>query len=458
MPRRRPRAPRARGAHNLGPFEKPGEPYRMSHIRKWQKYGVGDEDLLWGPYWERFNTVPIPIFGETEYFNYALEIAKLAKGSKEEFERIYTRRNKERLGEFLELLEKADNRAFWKHEEFPCEDAADKICAVCKTGALEDFARLLKGIAFGWEADTVHDAQPDDHPSEAEGGGQSSDSYAGSDYGYWIYEQEEIAQWNDPKFREEYAAEMAACVTPLGVWTFQRSAETTSKEDVEPAGSTSCENAYDGSSAQKRSPPLLGGAPVGDEEKQADDNKGEARLSLDVDDGNNRDLIRDSLAAPTISQSPFPIQQTTGQGLARTGSADDAGSHDYDHLRLQGASVGSPEPCASLSAQQPRNDRAATKRARRDDDGDGSYHGDGGSKGYKRRKLKTPLAPEAETKSESDGNKGGCRQRSKEKDLAPRVRSAQLPDAGVINTRSRGRSRASTLWELDSLGRPRSIS
>ncbi|KAK1256365.1 hypothetical protein MKX07_008624 [Trichoderma sp. CBMAI-0711] len=280
MPRRRPRAPRPRGAHNLGPFEKPGEPYRMSHIRKWEKYGVGDVDLLWGPYWERFNTVQMPIFGETDYFNYALEIAKLAKGSEKEFERIYTQRNKERLGEFLELLEKADDRAFWKHEEFPCEDAADKICAVCKTAALEDFARLLRGITFGWEADTVHDTQPDNHLSESEEDAHSSNVFEGSDYGYWIYERETSAEWKDPKFREEYAAEMAACVTPLGVFSFQPSTGATfqpfagasSKDAAEPTESTPYANADKGLSVQKEQPLLTGDASAAeeDEEKQDD--------------------------------------------------------------------------------------------------------------------------------------------------------------------------------------------
>jgi hypothetical protein len=241
----------------------------MSHIRKWEKHGVGDSDLLWGSYWERFNTVQIPIFGETDYFNYALEIAKLARGSKEEFERIYSQRNKERMGELLELLDKADVRAYQRYREMPCEDAAEKVCAVCKTGALEDFARLLKGIAFGWEADAVHDAQSDGHPSEGEGATQSSDSYSGSDYGYWIYEQEERAEWNDPKSREE----MAACVTPLGVLFFQQPGEATSKDTVEPAVSTSRETADDGPSAKKRQPLLPGGASVGNEETQANENK-----------------------------------------------------------------------------------------------------------------------------------------------------------------------------------------
>ena len=237
----------------------------MSHRLKWQKYGVGYFEDLWGSYWERFNTIQIPIFGETDYFNYALEIAKLADGSEEEFKRIYAQRNKERMGYFLELLDKAFDRGLWHDEDFPCEDAADKVVAVCRTGSLEDFAQLLKGIAFGWEADTIHDI---------EGGTQSDDSYSGSDYGYWTRCREESEEWKDPKFREE----MAACVTPLGVWFFQQPTGATSKEDTKPAESMSRETADGDPSVQKARPLIPGGACAaaaeeGEEEEEEEDEK-----------------------------------------------------------------------------------------------------------------------------------------------------------------------------------------
>ncbi|KAL7821007.1 hypothetical protein V8C26DRAFT_440101 [Trichoderma gracile] len=416
MPRRPPRAPRPRGAYNLGPFETPGKPYRMSHIEKWEKYGVGGSDLLWGSYWERFNTVQMPIFGETDYFNYALEIAKLAKGSKEEFERIYTQRNKERLGEFLELLEKADNRAFWKHKEFPCEDASDKICAVCQTGALEDFARLLRGITFGWEADIVHDAQPDNHLSESEEDAQSSNVFADSDYAYWIYEQEEKAEWNDPKSREE----MAACVTSIGVVSFQPStgatfqsfAGATSKDTAEPTESTPYTTADEGPSTQKQPPLLTGdGCPAGELEEIQDDNV--------------------------------------------EGPGRDAGVHECKLQQQQGAAALLPDSCGSSLSQKPQNGGAAMKRARPDDDSDQSYANADSDNSHKRRNLERFPARKAKDKSRSIGDKRECLQRGKEKSSAVLIQPLALD---VKITRSKRPQGTFTLWELDSLGRPRAIS
>ncbi|TFB03257.1 hypothetical protein CCMA1212_004253 [Trichoderma ghanense] len=461
MPRRRPRAPRPRGAHNLGPFEKPGDPYRMSHIIKWAKYGVGDSDRLWGSYWERFNTVQIPIFGETDYFNYALEIAKLAKGSEEEFERIYKQRNKERMGEFLELLVKADDRAFWKYEEFPCEDAADKICAVCRTGALEDFARLLKGIAFGWEADTVHDAQPDGHLSECEEGNQSSDSYAGSDYGYWTREREVSAEWKDPKFR----AEMAACVEPLGVLffqpstgaTFQPFAGATSKDDAEVTKSTPYATADEGPSVQKQPPLLPGGASAAeeDEEKQDDTVEKQTQRSHNVDDREHQRHNSETLTTPSTSASAFPIEGMTDQKATGAGFRPDSRVYECKLQQQQGATALSTASRGLSSTQKPQNGRVAMKRARPDDDSDQNHANNDSDDNHKRRKTERFATRKAEDKSEATGDKRGCRQRGKEKSSPPLV---QPTASGVTNTRSRRRNGAFTLWELDSLGRPRAIS
>ncbi|KAH0496714.1 hypothetical protein TgHK011_004063 [Trichoderma gracile] len=451
MPRRPPRAPRARGPYNLGPFEKPGKPYRMSHIEKWEKYGVGGSDLLWGSYWERFNTVQMPIFGETEYFNYALEIAKLAKGSKEEFERIYTQRNKERLGEFLELLEKADNRAFWKHEEFPCEDASDKICAVCQTGALEDFARLLRGITFGWEADIVHDVQPDNHLSESEEDAQSSNVFRGSDYAYWIYEQEERAEWNDPKFREQYAAEMAACVTPLGVFSFQPStgaafqpfAGATSKDTAEPTESTPYTTADEGPSTQKQPPLLTGDAsPAGELEEKRDDNvENQTQRSPNVDHRERRGLNPETSATPSVSYTEgIPDSEVSGRGPGR-----DAGVHECKLQQQQGAAALLPDSCGSSLSQKPQNGGAAMKRARPDDESDQKHADDASENNQRRRKLQRLATLGVKDKLKPLGNKRGCRYRAKEKCSSPPLQRAQPPPSGATNTRSSRRNATSSL-------------
>jgi hypothetical protein len=116
-------------------------------------------NLLWGDYWQQFNTIQIPIFGESDYFDNAIEVAKLAQGQKAEFEQIFEKRNEKRREELLSLLANAAYQTISNENVFPCQDARDTVHDVCLTGCLLDFLRLLKGNAFGWEADTAEDAQ-----------------------------------------------------------------------------------------------------------------------------------------------------------------------------------------------------------------------------------------------------------------------------------------------------------
>ncbi|KAL7783816.1 hypothetical protein V8C37DRAFT_413633 [Trichoderma ceciliae] len=112
-------------------------------------------------YWKRFNTIQIPILGESDYFNTAIKIAKTAKGRKVDFERIFEERNKKQQEKLLSFITKATNQTIYNEKIFPCKDAQDIVSQVCLTGCLLDFLLLLKGNAFGWEADVAEDLQLD---------------------------------------------------------------------------------------------------------------------------------------------------------------------------------------------------------------------------------------------------------------------------------------------------------
>lgn len=116
-------------------------------------------ELLWGDYWKRFNTIQIPIVGESDYFNNAIRVAKLAGGRKADFERISEEENKQQREKLLSLLARAANQTIYNDKMFPCRDARDRVFDVCQTGYLMNFLRLLKGNAFGWEADAAEDVQ-----------------------------------------------------------------------------------------------------------------------------------------------------------------------------------------------------------------------------------------------------------------------------------------------------------
>lgn len=119
------------------------------------------QNHLWGDYWTRFNTIQIPILGESDYFNTAVKIAKRAKGRKAEFERIFEERNKKQKEKLLSFMAKAANQTIYNKEIFPCKDAREIVSRICLTGCLLDFLLLLNGNAFGWEADIAGDVHLD---------------------------------------------------------------------------------------------------------------------------------------------------------------------------------------------------------------------------------------------------------------------------------------------------------
>ncbi|KAL7903765.1 hypothetical protein GGI35DRAFT_291985 [Trichoderma velutinum] len=112
-------------------------------------------------YYERFNTIQIPILRESDYFNDTIEIAKLAHGQEAEFERIFTDRNTKRREKLLSQIARVASQIIYMDENFPCKDTRNAVSEVCQTGCLLDFLRLLKGVTYGWEADAVEDAQLD---------------------------------------------------------------------------------------------------------------------------------------------------------------------------------------------------------------------------------------------------------------------------------------------------------
>ncbi|EGR45853.1 uncharacterized protein TRIREDRAFT_123429 [Trichoderma reesei QM6a] len=123
---------------NYVPETRPFEPpyfFRISQCHKWGK--VTDEmrgdELLWRTYWKRFNTVEIPILPQDEFFDTALSIAELAGGRREDFERLFEEKNKQRWGEVKRLLGKTQYHA----------------------------EHILKGNAYGYEADVICDGSRD---------------------------------------------------------------------------------------------------------------------------------------------------------------------------------------------------------------------------------------------------------------------------------------------------------
>ncbi|KAL7953616.1 hypothetical protein V8C34DRAFT_320760 [Trichoderma compactum] len=111
----------------MPPFERPKGPFRSSQLRAWSdNVEPRMHDLLWGDYWQRFNTIQIPIFRPNELACKMLTAAM---------------------------------RAIDKEDTYLCKNARDTVSDLCQTGCFLDFLRVLIGTSHGWEADAAEDSK-----------------------------------------------------------------------------------------------------------------------------------------------------------------------------------------------------------------------------------------------------------------------------------------------------------
>ncbi|KAL7952161.1 hypothetical protein V8C34DRAFT_299965 [Trichoderma compactum] len=206
----------------MPPFERPSPPFRSSQLRTWfnnVEPQMQDPDVLWVDLWDRFNTFRIPIFRERDFFDNALRIAKLAKGRKEDIERIFEEENKQQQERLLSLLARAALQTIYNNEIFPCKDAQDTVLNTCQTGCLLDFLCLLKGNAFGWEADTAEDAQSDGAASSF-----NKETLANPvhDYKGTQWPDEDYLYYETPMEREAALEQSAEATYYIGTYTYTR--------------------------------------------------------------------------------------------------------------------------------------------------------------------------------------------------------------------------------------------
>ncbi|EHK22426.1 uncharacterized protein TRIVIDRAFT_60712 [Trichoderma virens Gv29-8] len=147
----------------MSPFEAPSPYNQRSRNKAWidsGPRGARDPDYLWGECWHRFNTMQIPMYDVKAYFDTAMALAKASK-DKEDFEKKFEKAKQRQYKEMLDFMHKSSLRTIYEDKLFACEAAENTTFDACRSGCLEHFMRLLKGTAFGWEADEVEEeAQP----------------------------------------------------------------------------------------------------------------------------------------------------------------------------------------------------------------------------------------------------------------------------------------------------------
>lgn len=111
---------------------------------------------IYGDYWERFNTMRVPILGEDRFLEIALELEHVAK-DQEDLERLLAERKEQWETEAKEWLGGIAMKSGDGGESFQCEDASDAAWRASMTGSLQHFLELLNGVVHGWEPDEVQD-------------------------------------------------------------------------------------------------------------------------------------------------------------------------------------------------------------------------------------------------------------------------------------------------------------
>ncbi|KAL7936930.1 hypothetical protein V8C35DRAFT_211430 [Trichoderma chlorosporum] len=404
----------------MSPFEnQTKQPQSPRDLRVWNEHvqpEMQGRHLLWGDYWNRFNTMQIPILNKYNYFDKALAVAKLANGQKDEFERIFEEENRKRREEVLKLMSQAGLEAIYGKDAFPCDDARNTVSTVCGNGCLEGFLRLLKGTVFGWEADVINDGSSDDLSSDP-----GIDTQYDIDY--------DIDSLIDRQIREE----QASCMVYLGTYQCGPTTDISPEEEKE------------------------------DMQAQIVSKK---RKRVHFDDSSERHSHESESTTPSsVSNTP------SHQAINKSTPNDDAipNNNVYAHKRqrieshttLNSTSITPPLPVAAEETTTKKRPRCND-----DDDDDDDNH----ETGHKRQKHLTHGVQASTTISTSDAStqqttgrqakrrlrnhdSNGSNNRKKKKSTPP---SKRLHTGRDANTRSTRRNGQSILWELDHLGKPRS--
>ncbi|KAL7946060.1 hypothetical protein V8C42DRAFT_322350 [Trichoderma barbatum] len=440
------------------PFEAPNIVYERRANEAWDQGApdfLGGAYQLWGIHWDRFNTMQIPILGKKEYFDTAMTIAKASK-SKQEFESKFEEINKQRKEMLLATMKHISREIFTKDDIFPCKDAEARASIACATGCLDHFIRLLEGSVFGWEADVV---EPDEPITFDENG----EEYIGVEFD---------EDGNCIRFPLE--CESGGLNFDITYSSFDSPRKRSPEESRDNVIFTGTYAEYLASKSGRKTHGSL------DSDKRlASTRKLQALQSSDAfipdkggEESGTQDAPRKHLNDPSGDGS-----STSTKKRVRfiDGDVDEVAGHQPKRRKLNDSAAPTPTLETAHSIQQSSSGSVTGKRSR-PDDGD-----DDEDNGFKRQKIESLLSsptphassiesaedmstniPPQETPAKSleaqdtDAIVKGERKRRK-RSSASRGPYAR-PPGNPSTSRSSRRGTSSTLWELDTSGKPHSVS
>ncbi|KAL7925189.1 hypothetical protein ACQKWADRAFT_285311 [Trichoderma austrokoningii] len=437
-------------------FDAPDPTYEREANAQWYKTAPHDmrsPDHLWGEYWQRFNTFRIPLFDRDEYFKMAMAIAKVSK-SKEDFERRFEESNKRREKELRSMLK----RIFWDLEDTePTLASYGATSEVTKLSCLEHLVRLINGFIFDRKAaiesakiviekqDTTEESLlqekgqiviEDETETLIRGMSRSPSTDPAYEYGITQSPDESNYDWAYESNKEQRAAQERYKESE----TFFR----TDFESLMPASDDAAShtlNSDDDTPSMQQVPSLISGG------------------SRDLEEGN-------SSKSSSMNSAKKRVRFDNDEDISNVGT------HEPKRRKIENtlahADTSPISPTTRASSIQATNANASRKRSRSDEDEEDN--------GYKRQKIEAlprppspaPVVSSVEDESTNhlaqensgkipeeqvpESNSGG-RQRRKQKPKSPSLRAKSSRNA--LNTRSSRRAKSSTLWELDTSGKPR---
>ncbi|KAL7900155.1 hypothetical protein HDV63DRAFT_370508 [Trichoderma sp. SZMC 28014] len=497
----------------MGRFDAPDPGYQNTKNTQWYHAAPRDirsPDQLWKEYWQRFNTFSIPLLDEEGYFKIATTIAKDSR-SKEDFERRFEKHNERQLGKFHSML----GYMFWylllektlpPRASVPGETSDPK-----NLRCLEDIARLLFGYFLDRKDDiknpkivvekqdyTEEDSLPEGAPASVEDETETlireMDRSPSVDSDYEEFLRTGV-------IREEWASQPPHDID-LGYrldeeYKARQESEKIIVEKQDHTEENTCQERGHKHIEDETAELITETSPTSSTDREyeecqeypygQDENKWSSQLpgDGDVDWGYKLDAKykarrmrhkESDIFARTEFESPMLLPDDAASHALN--SDDDTPSIQQVSSLISNDSQDLEERDESLATQDAQRRRSSissksnsTNSAKKKPDEDEEDNG------YKRQKIETlprppspvPVAGSTEDdlanhlalgSSENvveeqapEGNNGG-RKRRKQKPTTPSSRAKS--SRNTLNTRSSRRAKSSTLWELDSSGKPRS--
>lgn len=134
---------------------------------------------LWSEYWQRFNTISIPLQDEDAFFLDLMEAAHQAE-TRPHLEELLEEKREERRRDMDKIVKELVFTSGNRRRCFPSPKARSATTQVGLTASLDSFIQVVCGVAYGWDGENAVPPEPREIQAPDELGGRGSSSPSGS--------------------------------------------------------------------------------------------------------------------------------------------------------------------------------------------------------------------------------------------------------------------------------------